>query len=430
MNTRFYNAKILTMGKNFDIIEGELWVQDELITHIGKPTTPMPVWDKEIDANGNLLMPSFKNAHSHSAMTFLRSYADDLPLHEWLHNTIFPMEAKLTSDDAYWLTKLAILEYVSGGISACFDMYFYSEAIAKASIESGFRMAIVTGLNNFQSSVEEIEKEYARFNNMHPLISYFLGFHAEYTCSLNLLKDIAKLANKLKAPVYTHNSETKREVDECIKRYGKTPTAFLNSLGMFNYGGGGYHCVHLTNEDMDIFKNHNMWVVTNPAANTKLASGIAPITDMMNKGINLALGTDGPAGNNCLDMFREMFLVTGLAKLKEKNASAVDAISVLKMATFGSAMAMGLDKCNYLDIGKLADIIMIDLQTPNMQPINNIIKNIVYSGNKQNIKLTMVNGKILYENGKFNIGVEPCIIYKKANEIISRIKSQHNQGDL
>lgn len=425
MNIRFYNAKILTMNGTTELLSGELWVEGSRITHIGPSCTdiPHPVWDREIDADGSLLMPGFKNAHTHSAMTFLRSYADDLPLQDWLNLQVFPMEAKLTADDIYWLSKLAIMEYLTSGITANFDMYFHPEMIAKASVECGFRTVMVSGLNNFVSSLPELEADYVKYNHYHELISYCLGFHAEYTSGEELLKGVAALAEKYQAPVYTHNSETALEVQQCIERHGKTPTAYLDSLGIYNYGGGGYHCVYMTEEDLAIFKNRGLTAVTNPGSNTKLASGIAPITRMLKEGISLAIGTDGPASNNCLDMFREMFLVTGLAKLKENNAAAVPGEQVLKMATAGGAHAMGLDDCDCLAEGKLADLIMLDLHQPNMQPLNNIVKNIVYSGSKQNVKLTMINGRILYEDNRFHIGADPEEIYRKANEIINRMKN-------
>lgn len=202
-----------------------------------------------------------------------------------------------------------------------------------------------------------------------------------------------------------------------------TPVEYLDSLGMFKYGGGGFHCVHMTEQDMEILKRRGMYVVTNPASNLKLASGIAPIRDMSAKGIPIAIGTDGPASNNCLDMFREMFLVTALAKYREKDASVVDANEVLSMATVGGAKAMGLNDCDTLEPGKKADVILIDLHQPNMQPLNNITKNVVYSGCRQNVKLTMVNGKILYEDGKFSIGTEPEEIYEKANAICNFFKN-------
>ena len=206
--------------------------------------------------------------------------------------------------------------------------------------------------------------------------------------------------------------------------YGMTPTAYMNTLGLFDYGGGGYHCVHMTEEDLRIFADKKLSVITNPGSNTKLASGIAPIQAILDKGINIGIGTDGPASNNCLDMFREMFLVTGLAKLREDDASAVDADKVLYMATVGGARAMGLTDCDILEEGKLADLIMINLKRPNMQPLNNITKNLVYSGSKENVALTMVNGKILYENGEFYIGVQPEEVYEKANQIINSFRER------
>lgn len=430
MNIRFYNARILTMADDFQTIEGELWVEGNQITYVGETAKELNLakenvkWDREIDVSKNLLMPGFKNAHTHSGMTFLRSFADDLPLLDWLHNQIFPMEAKLDSNHIYDFSKLAIMEYLTSGVTANFDMYLDPKPIADASIDCGFRTVLVGAMNNFTQSVEEIEEYYKTYNGYHELISYQLGFHAEYTTSKEKLEGIAALSKKYKAPVYTHNSESKSEVLECLERYYMTPTAFLNSLGMFEYGGGGYHCIHMSEEDMNIFKEHNMSVVTNPGSNVKLASGIAPLVKMKGMGINLAIGTDGPASNNCLDMFREMFLVTGLQKLDLKDAAAMDGNDVLYMATVGGAKAMELNRCDTLEIGKLADIIMIDLNQPNMRPIHNITKNIVYSGSKQNVKMTMVNGNILYEDGIFHIGEESQALYERIEAIVTDMKKK------
>ena len=278
------------------------------------------------------------------------------------------------------------------------------------------------GVNNFSQSVELLEKWYEELNGKDPLVSFLPGFHAEYTCSKELMEQIAALAGRLKAPVYMHLSETKAEVDGCVERYGMTPAMFLDSLGMFEYGGGAYHCVWLTPEEIELFRQKGISVITNPGSNTKLASGIAPIQDFLKAGVNVAIGTDGPASNNCLDMFREMFLVTGLAKLREQDAAAVDAMEVLKMATVNGAKAMCLADADVLAQDKLADMIMIDLHTPNMQPLNNIAKNIVYSGSKMNVKMTMIHGKILYRDGVFHVPTEPEEIYTKANEIIERLR--------
>ena len=431
MNIRLYNARILTMQTK-EIMEGEVWVQDERILYVGDGADADAVfdrlhlqsivWDREIDCLGNLLMPGFKDAHTHSGMTLLRSYADDLPLQEWLNEQIFPVEAKMSAQMIYHLTQLAVLEYLTGGITAIFDMYLTPESIADACVDMGMRCVQVGAVNNFSQSPELVEQMYQALNDRHPLLSYMIGFHAEYTCSKELLERIVQLSHQYRAPVYAHISETASEVEACRERYGMTPPVFLDSLGMFDFGGGGYHCVHMTEEDMEVFRKRGLYVVPNQASNAKLASGTAPIREYLQKGIPVAIGTDGPASNNCLDMFREMFLVTALAKLRENDASAVDAWEVLKMATVNGSRAMGLTDTDILAEGKLADIIMIDLQQPNMQPFNNIPKNVVYSGSKQNIKMTMINGRILYENGKFADFIHAEDIYAKANEIKKEIE--------
>ena len=418
MNTRFYNARILTMTGDLTPVWGEVWVEGNTITHVGAPKPSDIHWDREINLNGNLLMPGFANAHTHSAMTFLRSFADDLPLQDWLNTQVFPMEAKLNEEHIYHLSKLAIMEYLTSGITSNFDMYLTPDSIVRSSIDCGYRTVLTGAVNDFSQSVELVDGWYQKYNGYHELISFTLGFHAEYTNSRENLEGIAALAKKYHAPVYTHNSETASEVQQCIDRTGMTPTAYLDSLGLFDYGGGGYHCVHMTDEDLTIFRQKNLSVITNPASNLKLASGIAPISDILDRGINLAIGTDGPASNNCLDMFREMFLVTALAKVRENNAAAVSAYDVLRMATTGGARAMLLDRCGTVETGKLADLIVLDLNQPNMQPLNNIAKNIVYSGSKQNVVLTMVNGRILYENGAFDIGCDPAEVYRTAQRII------------
>ena len=271
-------------------------------------------------------------------------------------------------------------------------------------------------------TAESMEKDYLRLNeDPSRMISHRLGFHAEYTTKKELMEDIAQLAHKYQAPVSVHCSETRKEVEGCRAHSGMTPVAYMDSLGLFNYGGTIFHGVHLDEADYDILKRRGMYVVTNPASNLKLASGIAPINRYLKEGIPVAIGTDGPASNNCLDMFREMFLVTGLQKVVCDDPEAVPAMEVLKMATVNGAHAMGLNECDTLSEGKKADLIMIDLKQPNMQPIQNTEKNLVYAGSKQNVKMTMVAGKVLYQDGEFYLDCPAEEVYEKANSLARKI---------
>ncbi|MCR5102379.1 MAG: amidohydrolase [Butyrivibrio sp.] len=434
MKIRLYNARVLTMVPGQEIFEGEVWIRDNKIIYADKSSRvqeffnengrEMIIFDKEIDCEGNLIMPGFKDAHTHSAMTLMRSRADDLPLGDWLNNQIFPVEAKMTGEDIYTLTKLAILEYLTSGITAIFDMYLTPVTVAKACEDSGMRCVQVSAVNNFSQSPELVEEWFNTLNEPGALTSYMIGCHAQYTCSEELLKKLSSLTHKYKVPFFTHISETKSEHEECISITGKTPLAYLDSLGLFDFGGGGYHLVYADENDIELMAKKNLFAVTNPGSNTKLASGIAPVSDFLKAGVKVAIGTDGPASNNCLDMFREMFLVTGLAKLRDSDASSVDALEVLKMATVNGAYAMGLNDCDAIAPGKKADIIMIDLMQPNMQPINNICKNLVYSGSKSNVKMTMINGEIRYMDGKFYIGQDISEIYEESEKIKQRIDKE------
>ncbi len=299
-------------------------------------------------------------------------------------------------------------------------MYMEQEAVAQAMDDMGFRCVQTSGANDFSKDIRLMSRLYDKYNEPGSLQSYILGFHAEYTTNLDNLKAIAAQVNEKKSPCYVHACETENEVEGCKQRYGMTPVQMLDSLGMFNYGGGIYHGVHMSEEDFRVMKERKLYVITNPGSNTKLASGIAPIKEYMNRDIPIAIGTDGPASNNGLDFFKEMFLVTGLAKLREKDAAAIDAKEVLRMATVNGAKAMHLKDCETLSEGQKADIIMIDLLQPNMQPVNNIEKNIVYSGSKQNVKMTMIDGKILYWNGEF-LNADAMKIYQEVEKTKTRL---------
>ncbi|MDO4876950.1 MAG: amidohydrolase [Oscillospiraceae bacterium] len=400
MSVRFYNCRILSM-KDDKITEGELWTENDRISYIGPSKDKEgKKFDSEIDCKGNLLMPGLKNAHTHSAMTFSRSLADEYCLNDWLHKAIFPREAKLTPDHVYWFAKLAYADYLSGGVTSCFDMYFHKYENAKAAVETGFRHVFCGAANDY-GGFEALEQNYIDLNDYDPLISFIYGFHAEYTTCEDNLKYMSELAHKYSAPVFAHISETAEEVAGCRERYGVTPAALFDKLGIYDFGGGGFHCVWFTDEDREIFKKRGLWSVFNACSNLKLASGITPVYKFIKDGMNIAIGTDGAGSNNALSMFREMYLDCVLSNVETKNAAAVDPFTILKAGTSGGALCMGLTDCDVLDAGKKADIIMIDMNKPSMQPENNIARNIVYSADNSVVKMTMIDGRILYEDGRF-----------------------------
>ena len=416
---RFYNGRLLSLADGFDITDQEVWVDGAVIRYVGPAVEEPPAFEREIDLKGNLLMPGFKNAHAHSAMTFLRSYADDLPLQSWLFDKVFPLEARLTPEDIYALTRLAVLEYAAGGITCAFDMYYKRDAFAQAAIDTGFRMVMCGALAAGDDwSVGEADT--VKFNHLHPLISYIPGIHAEYTANIDLIHYMKTLVDKYKMPFFTHNSETKSEVEGCIERHGLTPTRLFEENGLFEYGGGGFHCVWLSEEDMDIFARRGLYAVTCPASNAKLASGIAPVSELLRRNISLAIGTDGPASNNALNMFREMYLAAVLQKIRENDAASCDAREILRAACSTGARAMHID-ADCIAPGKLADMIVLDMHQANMHPEHNTVKNIVYSGSNSNVLLTMVNGRVLYENGEFHVGDDPETIIAAAKKATDRI---------
>lgn len=417
----------MPMVEGCKIINGEVWIQENRIVHVGvlselekhkKEMEYHILWDKEINIQGNLLMPGFKNAHTHSGMTCLRSYGDNLPLYEWLTKYIFPVENQLNRDDIYYATILAIMEYLSSGITCNFDMYLTPDTIAKASEVTKFRTVQTGAIHDCSQTIEDLEQWFCTYNQPDSLQSFRLGFHAEYTCSIHLLDQISDLCHKYKAPVYMHNSETEQEVKDCCSRYGKSPTQLFNELGLFDYGGGGFHCTHLSERDFEIFKEKDLSLITCPASNAKLLSGTAPIATALNYGINVALGTDGPASNNSLDMFREMYLLSIMSSIRENKVGILSPQDIISMATLGGAKALGLSQCAALSVGSLADIIEIDLSNPCMQPEHRIIDHLVYAGSKSIVKRTIVNGKILYEENAYHFDFDTQEIYDKVNAIV------------
>ena len=421
---RLYNALVMPMTSDCSVIRGEVWTDGGQIAYAGPGRTgELPEFEREIDLEGDLIIPGFKNAHAHSAMTFLRSYADDLPLQSWLYDKVFPHEARLTPEAVYAFTRLAVLEYLSGGITASFDMYFYRDAYAQANIDCGFR-TVICGALSAGDKIATAADDYKKFNSLHPLIGYMPGVHAEYTADEGLLRGMSELIHELRSPFWTHNSETKSEVDGCFERHGMSPTEYLDSLGLYDFGGGGYHCVWFSDRDFEIFAKRRLRAVTCPCSNAKLASGVAPLWRFEKHGIPLAVGTDGPASNNALDMFREMYLACVLQKLELNDAAACPAENILYAACSEGARAMGLEDCDCLAAGKAADLAVISLHRPNMRPVHAPAKNLVYAGTRDDVRLTMVAGRILYENGEFFVGGDPEHIYAEAEKYTRELIEQ------
>ena len=413
MKILFKNARILKMDDT-PIFMGHLLVENDLIKEIS--STPINEEGVDIikECRGNLLMPGFKNAHAHSAMSFLRSKTDGLKLQDWLFNVVIPREEEFIKDDVYHFAKVAILEYLSGGITACFDQYYTPLETAKAAKEMGFRIVL---LGTYNDSYQKVVDVYHQINDeKDSLVSYCLGIHAEYTLQEHELPMMKKLIDELHSPFFVHIAETEKEVKECYERRGCSPVEFFIKEGLYDFGGGGYHCIYFSKKDMELYKDKGLYVVSCPGSNSKLASGIPPILEYLKMGIPVALGTDGPASNNCLDMFKEMSLTFSLQNLANHNPACLSSYEILKMATVNAARAMGLKNADILEKNKKADIIMIDLSRPSMQPINDIITNIVYSGNKDVIKMTMINGRILYEDYKFNLDEDIETIYQNASK--------------
>lgn len=399
---------------NDQIIDGELLVIDTRIAYIGEDASKYAPFDKVIDCQGNLLMPGLKNAHTHSAMIFLRNRFKDVSLQDWLFKCVFPREDKLIPSDIYHLNKACFLEYLANGTTACFDQYFFPLEGGRAAEEMGMRVRLLAIFNSETNNVDDLERNYHHFNDRKDAFArYAIGVHAEYTSNDEIIKHTREAINRLHCPFFTHISETKKEVNECIGRHNKTPLKYLYDEGLFEYGGGGYHCIYYTDEEIEICKKNNLTVVSCPGSNQYLSSGIAPLSRYLKEGINIALGTDGPASNENLDMFREMRLA---ATLEGKD---IPAFEVLKMATVNGAHAMELYDADILAKGKLADLIMVDLSNIDK---NNIIHDLVFKATQDNVKLTMINGKILYQNGHYFLNEKVEDIYRKVEEISQRIE--------
>lgn len=422
MRILFKNAKILDL-ENGVFMNGAVEIENEIITNVGKFNLS-PNYDREIDCLGNILMPGFVNTHCHTPMTLLRSFKDDATLNEWLFDNILPAEGKLSPSDVYWGQYLGIMESVRAGITTFEEGYFHNPAVCKAIEKSGIRARIGLGPAMRKMNITNIEYmgNEAKIIKNNSLIKPVCFVHSIYTINQQAIEESIEFTNQANMPLSIHLAETEKEVLDCKKERNKTPVEYLNELGFFNKQCLCYHSIHLNDSDINILKEKNVSVTTCPSSNIKLASGIAPIYELQQKGINITIGTDGVASNNSLDMFKEMFLVATLSKVSINRTDVVSALDVLKMATINGAKALGFNS-GEIKTGKQADIILIDINQPHYYPQDDLISHLVYAGKSSDVYLTMVNGKILYENGKYNIGETPTDIYNNCNEIRKKLKN-------
>lgn len=424
MKILFKNANILNLDADSGFNFGNVVVNNDTIEYVGKDI-PNNDYERVIDVEGKVLMPGFVDAHCHSAMTILRGLKDDAPLDVWLFDYMLKAEAKLTPNDIYWGQMLATLEYVSAGITTIEEGYFFNEEIVKALKKSGLRARVGFGPTTRDvkmSNMEYLDNQ-CKIIGSSSLIKPVCFVHSIYTTSEESIAECVSFTKERNIPRSIHLSETLKEVGDCtVKNNNKTPPQYLEDLGFFDKKCLCYHCVHTDKDDLDILSNYDVSVATCPSSNIKLASGIAPIYAMQNKSLNIAIGTDGVASNNSLDMFKEMFLVATLSKVNIFNAEVVSARDVLKMATINGAKALGFD-VGEIKVGKKADIILLDTDKPHYVPHDNLLAHLVYAGKSGDVYLTMVNGKILYENGNFNIGEDKQTIFKMVEKIRERINN-------
>ncbi|HAT1514127.1 amidohydrolase [Morganella morganii] len=402
------DGTVLTMTPDNTVFEhGTVVVSDGKIVAVGGPELTAKYQAKKVlDVNGDIVMPGLINTHTHGSMTVFRSLGDDVP--DRLHRYIFPLENKLVSRDMVRTgANLANIEMIKGGVTTYADMYYFEDEVAKTVDKAGLRAVLGETIINFPVADAQTPEEgiaYAvRFINEykdHPRITPAFAPHGPYTNTTENLQKIAALSEELNVPVMIHLAETDREKDEIAKRTGgKSPVQYMADIGVLNNRLLAAHVIMADDNDLNLLKKYDVGVAHNISANTKSAKGVAPVTQMLEKGIRTGLGTDGPMSSNTLTTMNELNLVGKIHKLETKNRAAMPPLTVVEMATIGSARALHMeDKIGSLETGKRADIIVVDTKAPNMVPVYSPYAALVYGANGANVRHTIVDGVILMED--------------------------------
>ena len=405
-----HNGTVLTLdGRDTRLPDGAVAVRGDTIAAVG-PAEAFAGWTaaRRIDAGGGIIMPGLVNAHTHAAMTCFRGLADDLPLMTWLNDYIFPAEAQLDSDTVYRGTLLACAEMILAGTTCFCDMYLFEEAVARAARHAGMRAVVGEVLFDFPSpNYGPLAEGFAYTRRLletwrdDPLITVAVEPHSPYLCAPEVLRKAAALARQWDAPMMIHVSETAAEVAKVRDLHGRTPVGLLADLGVLSPRLLAAHCVVLTEDDIDLLGRFQVKVAHNPESNMKLASGVAPVPELLRAGICVGLGTDGCASNNDLDLFREMDTAAKLHKVHSGDPTVLDAPTVLRMATIEGARALGLDGVTgSLEPGKRADIIVIDTRKPHLTPMFDPASHLVYAARGSDVAVTIINGTVVMENGR------------------------------
>lgn len=417
--------------KNVELLHtpnGDLYyiaVEDNKITYVGKDM-PENMQDAEIvDGKGKLATAGMVNTHGHVSMTLLRSYADDMELMDWLQNKIWPIEDKMNAQDIYWGAMLGIAEMLKGGTTCFADMYAFMEDVARACAETGIRANLCRGLIGVAPDKDVklaennvLAANWQGYDNGRIRISY--GPHAPYTCPVDYLEKVIKAAADHEAEIQMHLCETKFEVDSCMKEHDLTPIQLMDKLGMFDLGTIAAHCVHLTDNDMEIMATKKVRVAHNPQSNLKLASGIAPVAKMLEKGICVGIGTDGASSNNNLDMLEECRAAAMLHKATNFDPLAVPAQKAWEMATVDGAKTLGFDNLGLLEAGQLADIVLWDMHKPYWYPRNNKLSLLVYAASANDADTVIVAGKKVVAGGKL-LTFDEEKIYAQASACMEKL---------
>ena len=395
------NADIVTLRKgDEEPFLGDILIDEGRIQEVGGSIDTES--HEVINAKGMVALPGLVNAHTHGAMTLLRGYADDLPLNIWLEEKIWPLEEKLTPEDIYWGTMLALAEMIRGGITAFADMYFFMDEAARAVEEVGIRACLCRGLvaagGGADKSLREADDFVSQWHGgAEGRITAMFGPHAPYTCPPEFLEETVSLAQDQGVGIHIHLGETKKEQEDIKRRYGRTPFEYVSDLGLFEQHVLAAHCVHLEEGDFKILMEAGAYVAHCPQSNLKLASGVAPIPEMMKMGIPVALGTDGAASNNNLDLFEEIRLAGVLHKGVSHDPTLIPARDALEMATIKGVEALGIEGVGPLQVGGRADLILLDFDKPHLAPLHDIIAQITYSAGAADVDTVIVDGKILME---------------------------------